>query len=246
VNKTNYIAYSLWGDKPIYNVGILKNIQQASEFYPGWKVVVYYDNTVPVATVEKIKAAQAKAVDMTGKGYGMFWRFHAADIPDCGYVVFRDCDSRLSVREKAAVDEWIDSGKAIHIMRDHPFHRIPHGSDVMSILGGMWGIKGNLLPMAQMIERFSAHKNLDYGSDQTFLKEIFLQFREDAKVHDEFFSDSPFPVQRQGYRFIGERMDENDKPVGNDWQEIRNYYSVNRQKKRFSALLSKVYQKMFR
>jgi hypothetical protein len=41
-------------------------------------------------------------------------------------------DSRLSEREEAAVSEWLESGLALHAMRDHPQHCVP-------ILAGGWG-----------------------------------------------------------------------------------------------------------
>lgn len=34
--------------------------------------------------------------------------------------ISRDTDSRLGLRESAAVDEWVKSGKMLHTMRDHP------------------------------------------------------------------------------------------------------------------------------
>jgi hypothetical protein len=150
----------------------------------------------------------------------MFWRFFTADLPDCEYVVFRDCDSRLSIREKMAVDEWIESKKSIHVMRDHPAHRIPYGNDTLGILGGMWGIKGNVIPMKQSILRFSKDKKLGYGIDQTFLKNIYNIFNNDMCVHDEFFSNKPFPTKREGQRFIGERIGIDDKPSGADHLQI--------------------------
>lgn len=39
----NYVSYSLWGDKEIYLVGALKNLDQVKEIYPGWTMVLYYD-----------------------------------------------------------------------------------------------------------------------------------------------------------------------------------------------------------
>ncbi len=246
MKKYSYISYSLWGDKPIYNIDILKNIEQARTFYPGWKVIVYYDNTVPSATIEKITSEGAQVVNMTGISYGMFWRFFAADLPDCNYVIFRDTDSRLSKREKLAVKKWIKSGRSIHIMRDHPAHEIPFGSDGLSILGGMWGIKGNIIPMRIMIETFSKEKHLDYGIDQAFLKQLYIRFKHDAKVHDEFFSAAPFPIKRSDYRFIGERIDEFDHPVGGDWEHIKNHYTEKRRKSRLYKLLNRDYIKSFR
>ena len=155
-----YVSYSLWGDNPIYGVGAIKNMHQVKEIYPDWQMVVYYDNTVPENYIKELTDGGVICIDVTGESYGMFWRFFTADLPDCEYVIFRDCDSRLSVREKMAVDEWIQSKKSIHVMRDHPAHRIPYGNNSLGILGGMWGIKGNVLPMKQSILRFSKDKNL--------------------------------------------------------------------------------------
>lgn len=105
-------------------------------------------------------------------------------------------------------------------MRDHPAHRIPYGNDTLGILGGMWGIKGNVIPLKQSILRFSKDKKLGYGIDQTFLKNIYNIFSNDMCVHDEFFSNKPFPVKREGQRFIGERIGIDDKPSGNDHLQI--------------------------
>ena len=57
-----------------------------------------------------------------------------------------------------AVDEWIKSGKSLHVMRDHPAHRIPAGTNQMSILGGMWGLKSKVLPITEMILKFQKSK----------------------------------------------------------------------------------------
>jgi hypothetical protein len=224
-HKNNYISYSLWGDKPIYNTGIIRNIEQAKNIYPGWQVIVYHDNTVPEPIINSMKKAGALTTDMTGGVYGMFWRFLAADLPDCNHVIFRDGDSRLSIREKLAVDEWTSSGNAIHIMRDHPYHQDPVDGIRHYILGGMWGIKGQLFDMKALIDDYCSEKKLDYGSDQIFLNQVYYRFKNSATIHDEFFSDLSFPVKRDGYRFIGERIDEHEKPADNDWKAIKKFYA---------------------
>jgi len=217
-----YISYSLWGDNPIYNVGIIENAKQAKEIYPDWKMVVYYDNTTPLETIIDLIALDVECVNITSLGiYGMFWRFLAADKPDCEYAVFRDADSRLSVREKAAVDEWISSRKTLHVMRDHPGHGIPYGNDRLGILGGMWGIKGNVIPLTQSILNFKKSKEMNYGNDQTFLKMVYTVFENDRCTHDEFFEKKPFPIKRENGRFIGERMTIDNKPLNNDYLAIR-------------------------
>ncbi len=45
----------------------------------------------------------------------------------------RDLDSLVMPREWAAVEEWISSGRAFHMMRDNP----EHGA---SFLGSAWGV----------------------------------------------------------------------------------------------------------
>lgn len=215
-----YISYSLWGDNELYNVGMVKNAQQIPEIYPNWQMVVYHDNTVPKETLHILEDLNVKLFNVDGHTHGMFWRFFASDLPDCEYVIFRDGDSRLSIREKMAVDEWIESGKTIHVMRDHPAHQIPYGNNTLGILGGMWGIKGNTIPMKQSIENFSRNRTMGYGIDQTFLKTIYNVFQDDRCTHDDFFEKKPFPISRKNGRFIGERMDVNDSPVTDDYKML--------------------------
>ena len=157
------------------------------------------------------------------KLYGMFWRFLAADISDCEYVVFRDADSRISKREFLSVEEWIKSKKSIHVMRDHPAHGIPYGNNQLGILGGMWGIKGGLVPMTDMVNKFNENKKLTYGSDQTFLRSIYFSFQNDRETHDPFFEKKDFPIIRENYRFVGERIGVNEIPLNDDWKVLINY-----------------------
>jgi hypothetical protein len=215
------LSFSLWGDKPIYNVGIIRNAELWKTIYSDWQMVVYYDNTVPKETIDKLNDLGVLTIDVTKKKlYGMFWRFFVIDLPDSEYCVFRDADSRITIREKMAVDEWINSGKSLHVMRDHPAHGIPFGSDRLGILGGMWGIRKGFISITNMINDFVKNKNLSYGSDQTFLKSIYSLFENDKITHDEFFEKKPFPIKREPGRFIGDRIDEFDRPVGNDYKLI--------------------------
>ena len=132
------IAFSLWGDVPMYNVGAIRNAELISEVYPGWVARFYIGSDVPQKTTDALKGLGVEIVDMSGTPndwQGMFWRFYGIDKEeDIEYLIFRDTDSRLSSREYEAVTEWVNSGKILHIMRDHPYHSEP-------IMGGMWGCK---------------------------------------------------------------------------------------------------------
>ena len=216
-----YLSFSLWGDKPIYNIGAIKNAELWKEIYPDWQMILYYDDTVPINTITSLINLGVKTIDMSNSNiFGCFWRFLISDEVTCEYAVFRDCDSRISLREKIAVDEWINSKKSIHIMRDHPAHRIPYGNDSLGILAGMWGIKGSSIPMKNMIEKYIDKKEDKYGIDQSFLKLIYSIFEFDNLTHDEFFGGKPFPINRKNGRFVGERITEYDKPLTDDFKKV--------------------------
>lgn len=137
-----YIAFSLYGSDPLYSLGMVENIKVAPEVYPGWTVVVHASPASARNLQDRIKDGYELELHPESNGHqGMFWRFKTASKPDAEYTIFRDADSRLNVREKAAVDEWIASGKAGHVMRDHPHHAN------WPMLGGMWGLKGGAIPL---------------------------------------------------------------------------------------------------
>src|SRR5690606_6062050 len=103
--ETNYLSFSLWGEEPHYTIGAIRNAELAREIYAGWRMLVYHDNTVPKDILAELQQLQVKLIDMTGSPiYGLFWRFLAADIDDCSHAIFRDTDSRLTLRERKAVD----------------------------------------------------------------------------------------------------------------------------------------------
>lgn len=222
------VSFSLWGDNPMYCVGAIKNAELMPLHYPDWEMLVFYDNTVPNHYIERLQSINVKCFDVTEKKfYGMFYRFLALDM-DYEYCIFRDCDSRISKREAMAVQEWIESGKFIHRMIDHPAHIIPYFvksngtiNNEIGLLGGMCGMKGLYTGGFPLVEetiiRFHKSKNgsVGYGSDQEYLQ-YFTKQNEYYKLgevfsHDEFSGiGKPFPIPREDYHFIGERFDEND------------------------------------
>lgn len=198
------ISFSLWGDNPKYTVGAIRNAQLALEIYPQWDSWFYIGDNVPNYIVaELVKIPKTKIILKSGDcdWTSMYWRFEAGYSADI--TIFRDTDSRLNYREKSAVDEWLNSDKTIHIMRDHPYHGYP-------ILGGMWGFKNNgKYNLQEILESF--HKTNEYGTDYVFLaKKIYDITRNDQLVHDEFFEHKAFPKPRDGTEFVGDVFDEND------------------------------------
>lgn len=202
------VSYSLWGDNPKYNTGALRNAELVQLLYPGWQARFYVGTNTPPETIEGLQDRGAFVIDMgkPGDWTGMFWRFEAASDPDVDVMISRDCDSRITPREVAAVKQWLGSGAMFHIMRDHPHH-------ATEILGGMWGVRAPLLSdMDKLIEHYV--KGNFWQVDQNFLREVvYPRVAQFSMVHDEFFQKIPFPTPRAGREFVGLAYDENDVPA---------------------------------
>jgi len=204
------ISFSLWGNNPKYTVGAIRNAELAKAIYPGWRCRYYVANDVPlpiILTLQQHENVDIIEMNEPGNLKGMFWRFMPASESDVEIMISRDTDSRLDHREKAAVDEWINSDKDFHIMRDHPHHGYP-------ILGGMWGVKNGMLSnMKDLIDSFSQEDS--YGTDYKFFDILVFPRldKENTMIHDEFFEGQPFPTEREGFNFVGQVFDENEKIV---------------------------------
>jgi hypothetical protein len=201
------ISFSLWGTNSIYNIGAIRNAELAKDIYPEWICRYYVGKSVPSEIIEKLNSFDNTEIifmDTDGDWTGMFWRFYPASDNDVDVVIVRDCDSRLNLREKHAVDEWLNSDKGFHIMRDHP----AHGTE---ILGGMWGSKkGVVTEMEPLIKEYV--KGDFWQVDQNFLREkIYPSVKDNSMVHDEYFEHKPFPKHRENKTFVGQAFNENDE-----------------------------------
>ena len=58
------------------------------------------------------------------------WRFLPAGDATVSVMASRDLDSPLTLRERAAIDEWLSSNLSFHCMRDHPFHFVSESSSI--------------------------------------------------------------------------------------------------------------------
>jgi hypothetical protein len=230
----------LWGGESIYNQGAIQNAKQISEIYPNWKMVVFHSQKTSKKILNELVSLDCLCIKADESFYGMFWRFFAHDLADADYIIFRDVDSRLSLREKFAVEEWIASGKSAHCIRDHPLHRIPARCAYPSFLGGMWGIKKSSYPSLiseikkSPLSKCFAGENKNsralYGFDQEFLQNIYNYFnnKNDIFIHDEFGDGNKIDYPRDNYAFIGERMTVNNLPTCSDRNYIKAWYNENK------------------
>lgn len=214
------IAFSLWGNNPKYTVGAIRNAQIAQKLFPDWECWFYIGNGVPDQTIEILEELpNTKCIQMSSDSkkewQGMYWRFLPASDPTVDVMISRDTDSRLSKREKAAIDEWLDSDRGFHVMRDHPAHCI-------GILGGLWGAKRGCIPeMKDLIEQHITKENR-WGIDQDFLvQHIEQKVNKNWMEHDSFYGIEardnyklgfPTPRDKNTMFFVGQPFNEKEQP----------------------------------
>jgi len=205
---TNFISFSVFGNEKKYLLGAIKNAEMAREIYPQWQTIFYVDSLISDSFLNQLDLLGAKVVlrDLSASPHGVFWRFEAVRLPDAEAVIFRDTDSRLTLREASAVQEWLVSKSELHAMRDHPFHS-------SWILAGMWGARGELLKKIERDLPTSIPLNAKWGLDQQWLAErVYKPYHQNIFMHDSFFrreKSSFFPDSRVDGEYVGEVIDEN-------------------------------------
>jgi len=181
------ISFSMWGKNPFYIIGGILNADIAEKEWEGWTCRYYMAPTVPKAAVKELAGRKNTEIFMMDEDVswnGMFWRFYPASDPTVDVMISRDTDSRISIRDKAAVEEWLNSDKDFHILRDCCQHGWP-------ICGGAWGSRNGVISeMIDLIDQYP-RKNIDnnHGIDQKFLgSEIYPRIISKAYVHDDWFN----------------------------------------------------------
>jgi hypothetical protein len=206
------VSFSLFGYEEHYRRGAIENLALQPTVYPGWKCRFYVSSEIPGRLLDQLIEGGGEVVvkRRRHRDDGRFWRFLPAAEESVEALIVRDTDSRLNLREKAAVEEWLQSGKAFHIMRDHPDHKA-------LIPAGMWGCRGGAIPqMATLIDDWQ-----DFDGkwrDQDFLaRRIYPLIADDCFIHTDlvrFVGETvhPFPTKRIEQEFVGESFQ--DGPIG--------------------------------
>ena len=222
--KKNIIAYSLPGTdaNTTTQTQLVHSMKFVREHFPSWEVWIYHDSKLNTTLKSQLLAAAKKGaaavtvafIDMSDKRSvypnAQTWAFSVATDPLVHRYLIRNADSRLSLREKLAVDEWIASGKSFHTMRDHP------GQCEYPVNAGMWAGSRMLPPYLTT----SAEKdNLcpppclkpaeAVFNENEFLKNyLWPHLAKDVLQHASFscgkFGPSTgFPSGRIGYEYVG-------------------------------------------
>ena len=195
------ISFSLFGNGERYLLNIDDCINSYKTFYNDWIIRIYISKDTSNLVLDKLKKHGCEIIIMNSTGIDsryMFWRFLVFDDIHVTTAIVRDIDSVGSSREKKMVDNWITSGKKLHIIRDHPNHQ-------SRIMGGMWGlaINGKSYGIKKEILAFKKKWN-GYGVDQEFLNTIYKKNIDDIYINDiykRYSNETPTIIQHDSDDF---------------------------------------------
>jgi hypothetical protein len=202
----NVIAYCLWGNEPRYRVPLLENVRILPHLFPGWTIRLYHDSSVEAGYIADLAARGVQLRPMSqppGQPVHrkLLWRFEVIADPTVRRFLIRDADALLCVKERVAVDAWLQSRYHFHAMRDWYSH-----TDLL--LAGMWGGVANILPPpAKLLQSYTAWRVENDHVDQDVLSEtVWPTIRRDVLIHDSIFTGClgsvafpPYGHQPPGY-----------------------------------------------
>ena len=178
----NLIVFSI----PRYSQALLEsaitNALYARAVYPSWRCRFYLPSDYPLDAQRKLIGTGAQIVQVAGRGRlkdPSFWSLHVFGDRKVKYFLMRDIRCHLNVRERVAVDDWLETRRWFHVMRDHYSH-------TELIIPGMWGgANGVLPPVVELLKGF-ALDSLGYGSVLSALlgDRVWPTIRASVCIHD--------------------------------------------------------------
>ena len=192
-------SFCLYGNNPKYTLGMIENVKIINDKFNGWYIYIYYNN-VPEHILEQLQLYNnivlIKSTYTNHKT--MLDRFKPIDNVDVDIMMIRDADSRIHDRDLWAINEFINSDKKLHIIRDHHYHQRP-------IMGGLFGMKKGFIDfnIENAIKEFEPQHEDAYQVDQNFLEQFIYHIAiktNDYLLHgnkiseNEMFIPFPFPV----------------------------------------------------
>ena len=218
------ISFCVFGNKPMYDVGAIKNAKLVSKIYPGWIARFYVPYGYNKSIVDELISlgCEIRFCDDWTPGLNPLWRILPYFDKDVDAFISRECDGRLTEREALIVNQFMESDCTFHIIYDHTAHAS------REISAGMFGIKSKCV-IPNLTNKVNSYVNGGYieyanqmyrdnfyGADEIFLKEyVFPHVLSQAMIHSDikkYGKEIPLPVLVDRTMFIGNKFDENDKP----------------------------------
>lgn len=181
----NVFSFCIYGPyQKRYHAGLLENIKLVEQYFPDWKVYVYYGlDTTPeyLQTLTSYSSVVLRPTNEMG-AINMIHRFFAIDEPDVEIMFSRDADSRIHWKDRWAIQEFLKAPEVLHSIRDNKEHNT-------LLCGGLWGIKKAAgISIHEKYEEFKNQpRDSGFGYDQNFLRDkIYPPLADRTLAHYSF------------------------------------------------------------
>lgn len=150
---------------------------------PGWTPVFYCGESVPDDTTDELVSLGAHVRKMNAPEdlAATLWRFRVFnDFSECQIFLSRDADSIISEGELELIEEWIRSGRDLHIIRAHPDH-------FWEMPAGLVGFRRGAQLEKALTMALSNGSRAYYGIDADLLREhIWVNKAFSRLVHNRY------------------------------------------------------------
>ena len=200
--------------------GAVRNVIHSDIISPRWTVRIYLPHSsrnraLPQSLAALLRTHPFQIVYVNSESQKLdpsLWPLLAVEDTTVDYLLVRKPTGRLSDRDAAVVSAWLESRKAVHVIKDHPVH----SED--KIVAGLWGIKTKHL--RRRMPKWGFRKELFASSNETdFLRHVLWpKFANQVLCHDSCFSTKnckPFPTRRRDQQYLGQEFDVHDVPIEN-------------------------------
>lgn len=195
--ERNVIAFALLHNTPAQLKQAIENIQAARYLYPCWTCRFYVPAQLQREVGQTLRQAGAEVFVTEDYGLSAFPypEIHITHDSNVDFFLIRDVNCILNIRERVAVDTWLNSEQHFHLMRDCHTH-----NDL--IPPGLWGGTGGLLPSpTTLFANFYAEFPQSTNTISLFLQsQVWPLIRRCHLTHDSLFGvlgAIPFPVAGQ-------------------------------------------------
>ena len=199
------ISFCIFGNNIKYCQGLIDNLEIIKNKLPNFETWIYCGNDVPKDYIEKYSNYKIRLIYPEEQGNKLTsHRIFPIDDPDVDLLFSRDSDSRINERDLYCMNEFINSDKLFHIIRDNVWHRQKR------ICGGLFGIKKGLIKFNIKEKYLEYFNNGEYGSDEIFFENyIYIYVKDKLLIHSDIisFNDEPYPneikIKYDGINFVG-------------------------------------------
>ena len=236
------ISFSLYNDADLYNYGVLLNHELKKSIFKDWTLRVYFDDTVNQSFIDYVSTLEVELFKVETVIPPMFFRFFPMLDSRVERFISRDLDSVISYRDERMVEEWIKSGKRLHLVHEvYPGHR-------HYVMGGMFGFKcdhaarnvpasASLTPSAALTEAdtfyyapWKSRIRLNHESDgMRFFcpdspEKYFLIKAQDVS---DFMRGNEVSLKWQGNKILPCRLEDNDRiAVAHDGGRVFHFFRI--------------------